>query len=166
MKKFLIASVLVLLGISFCFASGKGELGRSDLKILTENIIKWKSHDITSYSIKVLYGAGNRPEAVFDIRVVNKKVVSCLRNDVPLSDFSGVARYTIDAMHEDSKKLVRSNKKKASMLYILTYDSKYGYITSLNRIYNPKASPEGTAPNDYSYRIKVYDFVPEEPVKE
>ncbi|MBR0317954.1 MAG: hypothetical protein IJQ86_01555 [Spirochaetia bacterium] len=157
--------IIFVLGIAtLCFASGKGELGRNDLKTLTDNIIKWKNHDITSYSVKVIYAAGNRPDTLFELKVENKKVVSCLRDEMPMADLSGVGQYTIDALHESTKKLVRKNKKNAPMLYVVKYDETYGYISSLVRIYNPKAEA-ALGPNDYSYRIKVYDFVPEESAK-
>ena len=91
----------------------------------------------------------------------DKKVVSCLRDEEPMTDLSGVKQYTIDEMHDSTKKLVKKNKKNAPMLYIVKYDETYGYITSLVRIYNPKAEA-AMAPSDFSYRIKVYDFVPEE----
>jgi len=163
MKKAVIAFILFIAVASFCSASGKGELGRSDFKTLTDNIIKWKGHDISSYSVKVVYAAGNRPDTLFEIKVENKKVVSCLRDEVEITDFSGVSQYTVDEMHNSTKKLVKKNKKNAPMLYIVKYDETYGYINSLVRVYNPKA--KGTmAPTDYNYRIKVYDFVPEEPV--
>ncbi|MBQ7746959.1 MAG: hypothetical protein IJT92_05895, partial [Spirochaetia bacterium] len=70
----------------------------------------------------------------------------------------------IDALHESTKKLVRKNKKNAPMLYVVKYDETYGYISSLVRIYNPKAEAS-MSPTDFNYRIKVYDFVPQEPVK-
>ena len=163
MRNTILVIILVLGIATLCFASGKGELGRNDLKTLTDNIIKWKDHDITSYSVKVIYAAGNRPDTLFELKVENKKVVSCLRNEMPMADLSGVGQYTIDALHESTKKLVRKNKKNAPMLYVVKYDETYGYISSLVRVYNPKA--KGTmAPTDYNYRIKVYDFVPEEPV--
>ncbi|MBQ3320024.1 MAG: hypothetical protein IJG75_05905 [Spirochaetia bacterium] len=163
MRNTILVIILVLGIATLCFASGKGELGRNDLKTLTDNIIKWKDHDITSYSVKVIYAAGNRPDTLFELKVENKKVVSCLRDEMPMADLSGVGQYTIDALHESTKKLVRKNKKNAPMLYVVKYDETYGYISSLVRVYNPKA--KGTmAPTDYNYRIKVYDFVPEEPV--
>ncbi|MBQ6674147.1 MAG: hypothetical protein IJM77_05985, partial [Spirochaetia bacterium] len=103
------------------------------------------------------------PDTLFELKVENKKVVSCLRDEMPMADLSGFGQYTIDALHESTKKLVRKNKKNAPMLYVVKYDETYGYISSLVRVYNPKA--KGTmAPTDYNYRIKVYDFVPEEPV--
>lgn len=164
MRNTILVIILVLGIATLCFASGKGELGRNDLKTLTDNIIKWKDHDITSYSVKVIYAAGNRPDTLFELKVENKKVVSCLRDEMPMADLSGVGQYTIDALHESTKKLVRKNKKNAPMLYVVKYDETYGYISSLVRIYNPKAEAAlGT--NDYSYRIKVYDFVPEESAK-
>ena len=163
MRNTILVIILVLGIATLCFASGKGELGRNDLKTLTDNIIKWKDHDITSYSVKVIYAAGNRPDTLFELKVENKKVVSCLRDEMPMADLSGVGQYTIDALHESTKKLVRKNKKNAPMLYVVKYDETYGYMSSLVRVYNPKA--KGTmAPTDYNYRIKVYDFVPEEPV--
>ena len=163
MRNTILVIILVLGIATLCFASGKEELGRNDLKTLTDNIIKWKDHDITSYSVKVIYAAGNRPDTLFELKVENKKVVSCLRDEMPMADLSGVGQYTIDALHESTKKLVRKNKKNAPMLYVVKYDETYGYISSLVRVYNPKA--KGTmAPTDYNYRIKVYDFVPEEPV--
>ena len=164
MRNTILVIILVLGITTLCFASGKGELGRNDLKTLTDNIIKWKDHDITSYSVKVIYAAGNRPDTLFELKVENKKVVSCLRDEMPMSDLSGVGQYTIDALHESTKKLVRKNKKNAPMLYVVKYDETYGYISSLVRIYNPKAEA-ALGPNDYSYRIKVYDFVPEESAK-
>lgn len=164
MKKAVIALILFAFVASFLFGSGARELGRSDTKTLTDNIIKWKNHDIKTYSITVVYAAANRPDTLLELKVENKKVVRCLMNEIEVSDFSGAQLYTIDAMHESTKKLVRKNKKNAPMLYIVKYDETYGYITSLVRIYNPKAEA-AMAPNDFSYRIKCYDFVPEEPVK-
>ena len=111
--------------------------------------------------MKVVYAAGNRPDTLFEIKVVNKKVVSCLQDEIEITNFSGVQQYTIDAMHESTKKLVRKNKKNAPMLYIVKYDEEYGYISSLVRIYNPKVKASLT-PDDFNYRIKVFDFVPEE----
>ena len=96
--------------------------------------------------------------------VLLKKVVSCLRDESPMTDLAGVKQYTIDELHNSTKKLVRKNKRNAPMLYIAKYDETYGYITSLVRIYNPKAKA-ALGINDYNYRIKVFDFVPEEPVK-
>ena len=162
MKKAVIVLILFAAVVTFCFGSGAKELGRSDFKTLTDNIIKWKNHDIKSYSIKIVYGSGNRPDTLFEMKVENKKVVSCLRDEVPMTDLSGVKQYTIDEMHDSTKKLVKKNKKNAPMLYIVKYDETYGFITSLVRIYNPKAKGS-MVPNDFSYRIKVYDFVPEEP---
>ena len=162
MKKAVLVFILITAVVAFCFGSGAGELGRSDFKKLTDNIIKWKNHDIKSYSIKVVYAAGNRPDTLFELKVENKKVVSCLRDEEPMTDLSGVKQYTIDEMHDSTKKLVKKNKKNAPMLYIVKYDETYGFITSLVRIYNPKAKGS-MVPNDFSYRIKVYDFVPEEP---
>lgn len=162
MKKAVIVFILFAAVVTFCFGSGAKELGRSDFKTLTDNIIKWKNHDIKSYSIKIVYASGNRPDTLFEMKVENKKVVSCLRDEVPMTDLSGVKQYTIDEMHDSTKKLVKKNKKNAPMLYIAKYDETYGYITSLVRIYNPKAKG-AMVPNDFSYRIKVYDFVPEEP---
>ena len=164
MRKAIVVFILLVAVAAFCFASGARELGRSDFKILTNNIIKWKDHDIKSYSLKLLYAAGNRPDTLFELKVENKKVVSCMHDELPMTDLSGVKQYTIDEMHESTKKLVRKNKKNAPMLYIVKYDETYGYITSLVRIYNPKAKA-ALGPEDYNYRIKVYDFVPEEPVK-
>lgn len=164
MRKIILVLILFAAVVAFCFGSGARELGRSDTKELTDNIIKWKEHDIRSYSLKLVYGAGNRPDTLFELKVENKKVVSCLRDEEPMTDLSGVKQYTIDAMHESTKKLVRKNKKNAPMLYIAKYDETYGYITSLVRIYNPKAQA-ALAPEDFNYRIKVYDFVPEEQVK-
>ena len=161
MKKAVIVFILFAAVATFCFGSGAKELGRRDFKTLTNNIIKWKNHDIKSYSIKLVYAAGNRPDTLFELKVENKKVVSCLRDEMPLTDLSGVKQYTIDEMHDSTKKLVKKNKRNAPMLYIVKYDETYGYITSLVRIYNPKAKAAMT-PNDFSYRIKVFDFVPEE----
>jgi hypothetical protein len=163
-RKTVLVFILITAVAAFCFASGARELGRSDSKILTNNIIKWKDHDITSYSVKVVYAAGNRPDTLYELKVVDKKVVSCLVDEVPIDNFSGASQYTVDAMHNSTKKLVKKNKKNAPMLYVVEYDEKYGYITSLVRIYNPK-SKAAMGVNDYNYRIKVYDFVPEEPVK-
>ena len=162
MKKAVIVLILFAAVVTFCFGSGAKELGRSDFKTLTDNIIKWKNHDIKSYSIKIVYASGNRPDTLFEMKVENKKVVSCLRDEVPMTDLSGVKQYTIDEMHDSTKKLVKKNKKNAPMLYIVKYDETYGFITSLVRIYNPKAKGS-MVPNDFSYRIKVFDFVPEEP---
>ena len=162
MRKYVLVLIIFIVAAAVCFGSGKGELGRGDLKTLTDNIIKWKNHDIKSYSIKIVYGSGNRPDTLFEMKVENKKVVSCLRDEVPMTDLSGVKQYTIDEMHDSTKKLVKKNKKNAPMLYIAKYDETYGFITSLVRIYNPKAKGS-MVPNDFSYRIKVYDFVPEEP---
>ena len=164
MRKTILVLLLFIAVAAFCFGSGARELGRSDFKILTNNIIKWKDHDIKSYSLKLVYAAGNRPDTLFELKVENKKVVSCMRDEMPMTDLSGVKQYTIDEMHESTKKLVRKNKKNAPMLYIVQYDETYGYITSLVRLYNPKAKA-ALAPEDFNYRIKVYDFVPEEPVK-
>ena len=164
MKKAVLVFILFASVVFLCFGSGAKELGRSDFKTLTDNIIKWKNHDITSYSFKLVYAAGNRPDTLYEIKVENKKVVSCMRNEMPVADLSGVKQYTVDAMHESTKKLVKKNKKNAPMLYIARYDETYGFINSLVRIYNPKAEAD-MAPNDFSYRIKVYDFVPEEPAK-
>ena len=164
MKKSVIFFILFFAVVSFCFGSGARELGRSDFKTLTNNIIKWKNHDIRSYSLKLVYAAGNRPDTLYELKVENKKVVSCLRDEEPIADLSGVKQYTIDAMHESTKKLVKKNKKNAPMLYLVKYDETYGYINSLVRIYNPKAEA-AMAPADFSYRIKVYDFIPEETVK-
>ena len=161
MKKTIVVLILLIAVAALCFGGGSRELGRSDFKTLTDNIIKWKNHDITSYSLKLVYAAGNRPDTLYELKVENKKVVSCMRDEEPIADLSGVKQYTIDAMHESTKKLVKKNKKNAPMLYIVKYDETYGYITSLVRIYNPKAEA-GLAPSDFSYRIKVYDFVPEE----
>ncbi|MBQ3713702.1 MAG: hypothetical protein II890_07105, partial [Spirochaetia bacterium] len=97
MRNTILVIILVLGIATLCFASGKGELGRNDLKTLTDNIIKWKDHDITSYSVKVIYAAGNRPDTLFELKVENKKVVSCLRDEMPMADLSGVGQYTIDA---------------------------------------------------------------------
>ena len=162
MKKAVIVLILLAAVAAFCFGSGARELGRSDFKTLTDNIIKWKNHDIKSYSIKVVYASGNRPDTLFELKVENKKVVSCMQDEIEVTNFSGAQQYTIDAMHESTKKLVRKNKKNAPMLYIAKYDETYGYITSLVRIYNPKAKA-ALGVNDFNYRIKVYDFVPEEP---
>ena len=163
MKKCLLVLIFFFISIAICYGSGKGELGRKDFKTLTDNIIKWKGKDITSYSIKVLYASGNLPDTLFEIKVEKKKVVKCIQNEVELTDLSKVKQYTIDEMHDSTKKLVRSNKKNAPMLYVVKYDDTYGYITSLVRIYNPKAKAAlGT--EDFNYRIKVFDFVPEEPV--
>ncbi|MBO7516249.1 MAG: hypothetical protein J6T61_00710 [Spirochaetia bacterium] len=164
MRKTVLAFILFIAAASLCFGSGAGELGRSDFKILTNNIIKWKDHDIKSYSIKVVYAAGNRPDTLYEIKVVNKKVVSCLLDEIPIDNFTGANQYTIDAMHDSAKKLVKKNKKNAPMLYIVKYDETYGYITSLVRIYNPKAKA-ALKPEEFNYRIKVYDFFPEEPAK-
>ena len=164
MRNIILISIIFILAATVCFAGGKSELGRSDFKTLTDNIIKWKDHEITSYSVKVVYAAGNRPDSLFEIKVENKKVVSCIRDEMPMTDLTGVKQYTIDAMHDSTKKLVKKNKKNSPMLYIVKYDETYGYITSLVRIYNPKAEA-AMGSNDFSYRIKVYDFVPEEPVK-
>ncbi len=164
MRKILLISMLLGFSATLCFASAVRELGRSDTKVLTDNIIKWKEHEIQSYSLKLVYAAGNMPDTLFEIKVKNKKVVSCLRDEMPISDLSGVTQYTIDEMHNSTKKLVRKNKKDAPMLYVVNYDPEYGYITSLVRIYNPKAKA-ALGKNDYNYRIKVFDFVPEEPVK-
>ena len=164
MRRTVLVFILIFAVAAFCFGSGARELGRNDTKTLTDNIIKWKGHDITSYSIKVVYAAGNRPDSLFELKVVDKKVVSCLRDESPLTDLAGVKQYTIDEMHNSTKKLVRKNKRNAPMLYIVKYDETYGYITSLVRIYNPKAKA-ALGINDYNYRIKVFDFVPEEPVK-
>ena len=112
----------------------------------------------------MVYAAGNRPDSLFELKVVDKKVVSCLRDESPMTDLAGVKQYTIDELHNSTKKLVRKNKRNAPMLYIAKYDETYGYITSLVRIYNPKAKA-ALGINDYNYRIKVFDFVPEEPVK-
>ena len=163
MKKAVIVLILFAAVVTFCFGSGAKELGRSDFKTLTDNIIKWKNHDIKSYSIKIVYGSGNRPDTLFEMKVENKKVVSCLRDEVPMTDLSGVKQYTIDEMHDSTKKLVKKNKKNSPMLYIVTYDETYGYISSLVRVYNPKAKA-AFGPSDFSYRIKFYDFVPEEAV--
>ena len=164
MRKYVLVLIIFIVAAAVCFGSGKGELGRGDLKTLTDNIIKWKNHDITSYSVKVVYAAGNRPDTLFEMKVENKKVVSCMQDEIEITNFSGAQQYTIDAMHESTKKLVRKNKKNAPMLYIVKYDEEYGYITSLVRIYNPKVKASLT-PDDFNYRIKVFDFVPEEPVK-
>jgi len=152
--------VLFLFSLSVCcFASGEKELGKSDLKTLTDNIIKWKSHDITSYSCKVVWSASNKPETLLELKVVDKKVVSCIRDDYAISEFSGVQKYTVDELHSSAKEYVRKNKRNASMLYVIQYDQKYGYITSFARIYNPKSKADIDVA-DYNYRIKVYDFVP------
>ena len=164
MKKAVIVFILFAAVVTLCFGSGAKELGRSDFKTLTDNIIKWKNHDIKSYSIKLVYAAGNRPDTLFELKVENKRVVSCMRNEMPVADLSGVKQYTIDSMHESTKKLVKKNKKNAPMLYLVKYDETYGFINSLVRIYNPKAKAD-LAPADLNYRIKVYDFVPEESVK-
>ena len=164
MRKAVLVFVLVVAVVALCFGSGARELGRSDSKVLTNNIIKWKDHEIKSYSLKLVYGAGNRPDTLFELKVENKKVVSCLRDEVSMTDLTGVKQYTIDEMHDSAKKLVKKNKKNSPMLYIVKYDEEYGYITSLVRIYNPKAKV-AFGINDYNYRIKVFDFVPEEPVK-
>lgn len=164
MRKAVLFFILFAAVAAMCFGFGARELGRSDFKTLTDNIIKWKDHDITSYSLKLVYAAGNRPDTLFELKVENKKVVSCLRNEMPVADLSGVKQYTIDAMHESTKKLVKKNKKNAPMLYLVKYDETYGFINSLVRIYNPKAKAD-LAPADLNYRIKVYDFVPEESVK-
>ena len=160
-RKSIILVIFLFFSASLCFASAARELIRTENKILTNNIIKWKDHDIKSYSMKVIYASGNRPDSLFEIKVENKKVVKCLRDEVEITDFSGVAQYTVDEMHNSAKKLVKKNKKNAPMLYIFKYDEEYGYITSLVRIYNPKAEA-AMSPNDFNYRIKVYDFVPEE----
>ena len=99
MKKAVIVFILFAAVATFCFGSGAKELGRSDFKTLTNNIIKWKNHDIKSYSIKLVYAAGNRPDTLFELKVENKKVVSCLRDEMPFTDLSGVKQYTIDEMH-------------------------------------------------------------------
>ena len=151
MRKAVLFFILFAAAVTFCFASGSKELGRSDFKTLTDNIIKWKNHDIKSYSIKLVYASGNRPDTLFELKVENKKVVSCLRDEMPMSDLSGVKQYTIDEMHDSTKKLVKKNKKNAPMLYIAKYDETYGFITSLVRIYNPKAKGS-MVPNDFSYR--------------
>ena len=159
MRKTVLVLLLFTAVAALCFGSGSKELGRSDSKTLTDNIIKWKDLGIKSYSMKVVYAAGNMPDTLFEITVDNRKVVRCLRDDAPVSDLSGVAQYTVDEMHNSARKLVRKNKKNAPMLYIVNYDEKYGYITSLVRIYNPKAQA-AFGKNDFNYRIKVYDFVP------
>ncbi len=164
MKKIILLAIILLFTASLCFANAARELVRTENKTLTDNIIKWKNHDIKSYSMKLVYAAGNRPDTLLEIKVENKKVVSCLMDEVAITDFSGVSHYTVDEMHSSAKKLLRKNKKDSPMLYIVQYDETYGYITSLVRIYNPKAKADLT-PNDFSYKIKVFNFVPEEPAK-
>ena len=164
MKKVFLLAIILFFVASICFANAARELVRSENKTLTTNMIKWKDHDIKSYSMKVIYAAGNRPDTLFEMKVENKKVVSCMQDEMEVTNFSGAQQYTIDEMHNSAKKLLRQNKKNSPMLYIVKYDETYGYITSLVRIYNPKAKA-ALAPNDFNYRIKVFDFVPEEPVK-
>lgn len=164
MRRVLLFSIVLLFAASLGFASAAREIVRSENKALTDNIIKWKDQDIRSYSLKVIYAAGNRPDTLYEIKVVNKRVESCLCNEEPISDLSGIKQYTVDEMHSSAKKLIKQNKKNSPMLYIIKYDETYGYITSLVRIYNPKAKAALGA-NDFNYRIKVYDFVPEEPVQ-
>ena len=164
MKKVFLLAIILFFVASICFANAARELVRSENKTLTTNMIKWRDHDIKSYSMKVIYAAGNRPDTLFEMKVENKKVVSCMQDEMEVTNFSGAQQYTIDEMHNSAKKLLRQNKKNSPMLYIVKYDETYGYITSLVRIYNPKAKAS-LAPNDFNYRIKVFDFVPEEPVK-
>ena len=164
MRKGIFLFLFLFFSASLCFASAAQELIRSENKTLTDNIIKWKDHEIKSYSIKLIYAAGNRPDTLYELEVENKKVVRCLRDEREITDFSGVEQYTIDEMHNSAKKLIKKNKKNAPMLYLVKYDEKYGYITSLVRIYNPKAEA-ALSPSDFNYRIKVFDFVPMETVK-
>ena len=164
MKKVFLLAIILFFVASICFANAARELVRSENKTLTANMIKWKDHDIKSYSMKVIYAAGNRPDTLFELKVENKKVVSCLRDEVPLTDLSGVKQYTIEEMHNSAKKLLKQNKKNSPMIYLVKYDETYGYIVSMVRIYNPKAKA-AFGPNDFNYRIKVFDFVPEESPK-
>jgi len=157
-KRLFLILVIYSLAAS-CFANAEKELGRSNFKTLTDNIIKWKEQDITSYSCKVVWTAGNRPDVLYELKVVDKMVVSCIRNDYAISDFGEVQQYTVDELHSSAKNYVRKNKRNAPMLYVLQYDPKYGYITSFARIYNPKSEADMNVA-DYNYRIKVYDFVP------
>ena len=115
-RKGIVLAIFLFFSASLCFASAARELIRAENKILTDNIIKWKNHDIRSYSMKVIYAAGNRPDTLFEIKVENKKVVKCLRDELEITDFSGVAQYTVDEMHNSAKKLVKKNKKNAPAL--------------------------------------------------
>ena len=164
MKKVFLLAIILFFVASICFANAARELVRSENKTLTTNMIKWKDHDIKSYSMKVIYAAGNRPDTLFEMKVENKKVVSCMQDEMEVTNFSGAQQYTIDEMHNSAKKLLRQNKKNSPMIYIVKYDETYGYITSLVRIYNPKAKA-ALGPEDFNYRIKVFDFVPEESPK-
>ena len=159
MKRALIVLFLLTVAAPLCFSLGNRELKRSDSKILTDNIIKWKNHEIRDYSMKIEYSYSNNSGQIYEITVIDGELAGTTDN----RDF--LEGFTVDGLFEDARKYVKANKKDSPMLYMFKYDEEYGYINYLARIYNPNVKA-GVAPSGYNFIIKILDFRIEEKKKE
>lgn len=159
MKRLLIAFLLLVSVVPVCFAGGNKELRKSESKILTDNIIKWKGHEIRNYTMKVQYSYSNNLGNVYELKVRDGVL------EKGSADYERLAALTVEKLFEDARKYVKQNKQDAPMLYMIRYDEKYGFINSLARIYNPKVKA-GVAPAGYNFIIKVLDFRIDEKKKE
>lgn len=151
MKRALIVLFLLTVASPLCFSLGNRELKRSDSKILTDNIIKWKNHEIRDYSMKIEYSYSNNIGQIYEITVIDGELAGTTDN----RDF--LEGFTVDGLFEDARKYVKANKKDSPMLYMFKYDEEYGYINYLARIYNPNVKA-GVAPSGYNFVLKVLEF--------
>ena len=147
MKRALIVLFLLTVAAPLCFSLGNRELKRSDSKILTDNIIKWKNHEIRDYSMKIEYSYSNNIGQIYEITVIDGELAGTTDN----RDF--LEGFTVDGLFEDARKYVKANKKDSPMLYMFKYDEEYGYINYLARIYNPNVKA-GVAPSGYNFVLE------------
>lgn len=160
-KAFFIFAIIFLSVCLSSFAKGSGENGgKSESKILTDNIIKWKNADIKDYRMAVSYVSGNRPEEIYTLEVRDKILAEWKDSDDKAVSKNFVKQFTVENLFSEARKYIKTNKKNSFMFYIFEYDDKLGYINSLTCIYNPKVKSRDV-PSDRNFKIKVLSFVRE-----
>lgn len=118
---------------------------------------KWKTHNITSYTMKVLYAAFSPTSGIWEVKVENGKVTSCTfeKKDKSKTDESVKCKWTMDYFF-DLANWSYQNRPDAPFVIRAGYDEKLGYVKFIQNGVNPGCKEK--IPGGRTYKYEVIEF--------
>ena len=118
---------------------------------------KWEQNNVSSYYLKVNYGAFSPTQGTWEVWVDNGVLSAWKFNgadNLPEHKESAL-NMTMNALFERAKQS-HMNKEGGMFLIYAEFDSELGYVKSVGRTVNPEASRP--VPTDQTFRYEVLEF--------
>jgi hypothetical protein len=122
---------------------------------------KWQQNNITSYTMKVNYGAFSPMDGLWDVVVENGQVVQLLFNgNEPTEAFKdNMSNLTMEYLFQIAQESYK-NEVGATYLHYAEYDEEDGYVKIVAKIVNP--TKKENVPTEGTFKYEVIELIPDD----